>query len=104
MSETTLLLERDEVREVWVTYNELGHPIRAVVLQNVDAIVEANKQALDMAAGKKFGDYNRVASVPLTFLEKTGLQDAINAGDRRFMSKVLNDGDYAGFRTSRGKV
>jgi hypothetical protein len=76
----------------------------AHVEQEVDPIIEANKMWADISSGTRFGDYNRVASVPLTFLEKTGLGDAIDAGDRKYMSKVLNDSDHAGFRTSRGKV
>jgi hypothetical protein len=51
-----------------------------------------------------FGDYRPLASVPLTFFEKTGLGDAVDAGDRRFISKILNDGDHKKFRTSRGDV
>ena len=101
-----LLFENDpEIgRKVWLGYNEKGQFRAAHVEQSVDAIVEQNRQAEIETHGKRFGDYNRVASVPLTFLEKTGLGEAIDARDRKFISKVLNDSDNSGFRTSRGKV
>lgn len=91
-------------RTVWLVFDDKGNMKGAHVEQEVDPIVEANKMYADMTAGRRFGDYNRIASVPLTFLEKTGLDQAIDAGDRRYISKVLNDSDYSGFRTSRGRV
>lgn len=91
-------------RKVYLVFDERGNLRGAHVEQDVDHIVEMNKQALDISSGTRFGDYNRIASVPLTFLERTGLGDAVDAGDRRFISKVLNDSDNSGFRTSRGRV
>lgn len=106
MSETTLLLEDDREigRKVWVTYNELGHPIRALVEQDADAIIEHNRLALDASEGRKFGDYSLASSMPLTLFEKLGMQDAVNAQDRRYISKVLNNSDYSKFRASKGRV
>lgn len=91
-------------RKVYLVFDEKGNMKGAHVEQDVDHIIEMNKVAADISSGTRFGDYNRVASVPLTFLEKTGLGEAVDAGDRRYMSKVLNNSDYAGFRTSRGRV
>lgn len=91
-------------RTVWLIFDDKGQLKGAHVEQDVDAIVEQNRKAEIESHGKRFGDYNRVASVPLTFLEKTGLGDAIDARDRKFISKVLNDSDNSGFRTSRGRV
>lgn len=91
-------------RTVWLVFDDKGNMKGAHVEQEVDAILEANKMWADISAGTRFGDYNRIASVPLTFLEKTGLGDAIDNGDRRYLSRVLNDGDNAKFRTSRGRV
>jgi hypothetical protein len=106
MSDHRVLFEHDpEIgRTVWLVFDDKGNMKGAHVEQEVDAILEANKMWADISAGTRFGDYNRVASVPLTFLEKTGLGDAIDNGDRRYLSKVLNDGDNAKFRTSRGRV
>lgn len=106
MTDKRVLFEHDpEIgRTVWLVFDDKGNMRGAHVEQEVDPILEANKLYADMSAGTRFGDYNRIASVPLTFLEKTGLGDAIDAGDRRYMSKILNDSDNMGFRTSRGKV
>jgi hypothetical protein len=90
-------------RTVWLVFDDKGNLKGAHVEQNIDAILDANAEAAAAQTGS-FGDYNRVASVPLTFLEKTGLGDAIDAGDRGYLSKVLNDRDNYRFRTSRGKV
>jgi hypothetical protein len=91
-------------RKTYLVFDDKGQMKGAHVEQNVDAIIAANAEAEKATHGQPFGDYNRVASVPLTFLEKTGLGDAVDANDKRFISKVLNDPDYSGFRTSRGKV
>ena len=70
----------------------------------VDDVIEANAEAEKASHGRRFGDWNRVASVPVNIMEKTGLDIAVQARDNRFLSKFLNDSDNAKFRTSRGKV
>jgi len=91
-------------RTVWLVFDDKGNLRGAHVEQEADALIEANKIDYERTVGAKFGDWNKAASVPLTFLEKTGLGDAIDAGDRRYLSKVLNDSDNQKFRTSRGRV
>ena len=91
-------------RTVWLVFDDKGNMKGAHVEQDIDAIVKANAEAEKATHGARFGDYNRVASVPLTFIEKTGLDQAIDARDRRYISKILNDGDFQKFRTSRGQV
>lgn len=91
-------------RKVWLGYDERGQFKAAHVVQEVDSILEANAEAEKATQGQRFGDYNRVASIPLTMWEKTGLGDAVDAGDRKYIGKILNDSDYSRFRTSRGKV
>ena len=96
--------DREIGRKVWLGYDDKGQMRAAHVEQEVDDILAANVEAEKASHGVKFGDYNRIASVPLTMWEKTGLGDAIDAGDRKFLSKVLNDSDNKKLRTSRGKV
>jgi hypothetical protein len=96
--------DREIGRKVWLIFDDQGQMKGAHVEQEIDPILEANAEAEKATHGMRFGDYNRIASVPLTFFEKTGLGDAVDAGDRRYISKILNDSDNAGFRTSRGKV
>lgn len=90
-------------RTVWLVFDDKGNLKGAHVEQEIDAILDANAEAEKASCGR-FGDYQRVASVPLTFFEKSGLGDAMDAGDRRYLSKVLNDADNKKFRTSRGRV
>lgn len=91
-------------RTVWLVFDDRGQMKGAHVEQEVDDILDRNAEAEKETYGMRFGDYNRVASVPLTFLEKSGLGDAIDGRDKRYISKVLNDADNAKLRTSRGKV
>lgn len=106
MADHRVLFDHDpEIgRTVWLVFNERGELRGAHVEQEVDAILEANAEEEKATHGIRFGDYQKVASVPLTFLEKSGLGDAIDAGDRRYVSRILNDADNRGFRTSRGRV
>lgn len=103
---TWLLLEDDAElgRKVWVGYDKTGEPKAAHVEQEADPVLDANAEAVKATEGVRFGDYNRVASVPLTFFERKGLGDAIDGGDRAYLSRVLNDSDFSRFRTSRGRV
>lgn len=72
--------------------------------QNVDLILAANVEAEKETHGKRFGDWNRIGSVPLRMVEKTGLDVAVDMRDQKFISKFFNDSDNAKLRTSRGRV
>ena len=91
-------------RTVWLVFDDKGNMKGAHVEQEVDAILDANAEMEKASHGTPFGDYRPLASVPLTFFEKTGIGEAIDAGDRRYLSKILNDADHKKFRTSRGNV
>jgi hypothetical protein len=101
-----VLLEEDHEikRKTYVGYDDQGHPRGAHVEQEVDPILEQNAITRSFNDGRKWGDYKPAASIPLTLFEKLGMQDAISSRDRRYISKVLNDGDYSKLRTSDGKV
>jgi hypothetical protein len=63
-----------------------------------------NGEAEKLTHGQKLPDWNRVASIPLPLLTQTGLDTAIQMGDDKYVSRVLNDSDNSKFRTSRGRV
>lgn len=63
-----------------------------------------NGEAEKATHGQRFGDWNRIASVPLPLMDQLGLDTAVQMGDDKYVSKVLNDPDNSKFRTSRGKV
>jgi hypothetical protein len=101
------LFEHDPLtgRRIYMSLDE-GPPGKTLwrVEIPVDDVIEANAEAEKASHGHRFGDWNRVASVPVNIMEKTGLDIAVQARDNRFLSKFLNDSDNAKFRTSRGKV
>lgn len=92
-------------RKVWMSLDE-GPPGKTLwrVEMPIDGLVDANAEAEKATQGVRLPDWNRVASVPLNILEQTGLDTAIQMGDSRYVSKVLNDSDNSKLRTSRGRV
>lgn len=89
-------------RSTWMTEQDgqyvfrVDMPLNDIFDQNNDAVVES--------IGRKFGDYNRVASIPHHLIYKNGVNDAIQQHDSKWLSKWLNDPDNKKFRTSRGRV
>ena len=92
-------------RKIWFSLDEApeGKTAWRVELP-IDDLIESNAVAERATHGAKLPEWNRVASVPLNIMEKTGLDVAIQSRDDRFLSKFLNDSDHSKFRTSRGKV
>lgn len=72
----------------------------------VSEIVKQNAEARHNSAGNRFGDYTKVASIPLNVLwdDKTGLIKAFDQHDREYLSRWLNDSENRAFRTFEGKV
>jgi len=95
----------DTGRKIWMSLDE-GPPGKTLwrVEMPIDSLIEANAEAEKATHGKRFGDWNRIASVPTNILEQTGLDTAVQMQDDRFLSKWMNDSDNAKFRTSRGRV
>lgn len=89
-------------RSVWMTEQD-GQLVLRVDMP-LDAIFDANQEALAATMGKRFGDYNRVASIPHHLVYQNGVNDAIEQQDGAWLSRWLNDGDNAKFRTSRGRA
>jgi hypothetical protein len=102
-----VLFERDPLtgRRTYFSLDE-GPPGKTLwrIEMPIDGLIESNAEAEKATHGQRFGDWNRVASVPLNIMEKSGLDVAIASRDNKFISKFLNDIDNGKFRTSRGKV
>ena len=92
------------MRKTYIGYDDKGIPRGAHVEQEIDPILKQNALTRSVNQGQKWGDYKPSASIPLTLYEKLGMGDAIKSRDRRYLSKILNDGDYSKLRTSEGKV
>lgn len=69
----------------------------------IGLILDANTRDRAETAGQKFGDFARVASVPIDIWNRE-LDEAHSAGDEAYVNKWLNDGDHAGFRTKEGML
>ena len=98
------LISHDEKlgRTVWA----LDNPDGSTTLRTdykVDPTVEANKAQRNMAQSGWKGDYHQVASIPLNVFYDQ-LAEASKQDDQRFISKWLNDGDNAAWRTKEGRV
>lgn len=98
------LFDHDPVtgRCVWVTYQDDKTIYR--VDMPLDKIFAANNEAAQETNGRRFGDWNRIASVPSHLAYQNGLDDAIEQHDDKFVAKFMNDIDNRKFRTSRGRV
>lgn len=68
-----------------------------------DALIEGNKYALNANAGKRWGDGQVVASIPMNVLYRD-LMPAIEQDDEAYVRRWLNSSDNAAFRTFGGKV
>lgn len=97
------LLGRDDasLTRVWIKWD--GGKAVFRVDQDVTQITDVNTAIRNETTNKGFGDWVRVASVPLSLMEKSGLSDAKANGDDQWISKWLNDGDNRAFRTHEGK-
>lgn len=89
-------------RAVWKMWDgealhiRTDYPTTQLMQENADARAEA--------AGTRMGDMARQASVPLNIYHASGLSEANDQQDRKFISKWLNDSDNAKFRTREARV
>ena len=99
------LLEWDPVtgRSLWSCLE--GNKRHYRIDYPVEQIVEANKaeRAFSEQQGR-FGDWNKVASIPHNVMQSAGLNDALAQHDDAFVRRFINDSDNSAWRTSRGKV
>lgn len=70
----------------------------------VDHILKDNAEARAESHGRRFGEWSRIASVPINMLYEGYLAEAVNAQDKTATSRWLNDGDNRAFRTKEGRV
>ena len=89
-------------RSVWMTLQDEQYVFR--VDMPLDDIFDVNREMEAVSHGQRFGDYNRIASVPHHLVHKTGLADAVRQRDDGFLKRFFNDSDFRKFRTSRGSV
>ncbi|WP_454917434.1 hypothetical protein [Xanthobacter sediminis] len=91
-------------RTVWVMEQDGKTVVRTDM--PVAATLEANAAARNAASDGWSGDWHRVASVPMNLLydANLGLNEAMQQGDGRYLSRWLNDAANRGWRTREGRV
>ena len=71
---------------------------------HVDALLARNAEQRSLAKKDWSGDWHHVASVPMTMLYGGKWSDAHKAGDMDYITKRLNDSEFAKFRTKEGRL
>ncbi|MEQ1519722.1 MAG: hypothetical protein ABL936_00455 [Aestuariivirga sp.] len=71
---------------------------------DVTELLEVNKATFTETKNRKLGDWAPLGRFDDITMQNTNLSRAINEGDRKYVKRVLNDGDLAKFRTSDLKV
>jgi len=88
----------------WYLYNNDNTVTIRKIAHNVDQLLDANQKELNAQLGARWGDGKKVASIPATMFEELGLDRALAEGDKAHFKRIINDGDYAKFRTFRGNI
>jgi hypothetical protein len=70
----------------------------------VEKTLEMNKAEYNAADRGWKGDWVKVASLPHNILHDSGLEEANQQRDQKWISRFLNDPDNRGWRTKPGRV
>lgn len=89
-------------RMLWVAHEDGKVHYRVDYV--IDDLVRSNAEARTDSAGRRHGEWERIASMPLNFFYDSGLAQAMAEGDRKYTAKILNDSDYRAWRTKESKV
>lgn len=88
-------------KSTWVMYD--GEKTHYRMDYPVDNLIKENKMHQNALYGQKWGEGQRVASIPLNvYFEK--LAEASIQKDDKYISKWLNDSDNSAFRVKEGRV
>lgn len=86
----------------WISEDEQGKLVTCDV-SYTGPILDANKQQLNSSAGKRWGDGQVVARIPLDMYFKD-FNKARKNGDTQWVKRFLNDSDNSKLRTFEGKL
>ena len=104
------LVDYDPVSDIseWYLYDDANPQKPKIhmrtIQHNVDAMLDANQAEFNAQLGARWGDGKKVATIPTNVAAALGLDDALAAGDRSFIRKVLNNSDYSKLRTFKGNL
>lgn len=100
--EGVLIVDRADKR-TWVRCDEAGNPVEECTLHYVDPLLEANRVAYNDSFGKRWGDGQVAASIPLDLYFRK-IVPMKKAGDDAAIKRWLNDSDNRAFRTFKGHL
>ena len=98
-------IERDPVTgtEKFFRTNDDGSTT-VYLRQDVTALLEVNKALFHEQANEKMKDWTPLARFDDVTMQKMDISEALKQGDRNYVKRILNDSDFAKFRTSDLKV
>ena len=70
----------------------------------VDNIIRDNEFTRNATAGNRFGDWVKVASIPLNHAYEQNLVRAHTEGDTKFVKRWLNDSSNRAWRSFEGNI
>lgn len=88
----------------WYLYNHDNTVTIRKIAHNVDQLLDANEDEFNAQLNARWGDGKKVASIPPTIFEDLGLDRALQEGDKAYFKRIINDGDFAKFRTFKGNI
>lgn len=97
-----LVVDTPTKRE-WVCELEPGKWQRCTK-EYVDPLLDLNAGLRSHNSGKRWGDGQVVASVPMTQAMNGDMLKAIKGNDQAWLTKFLNDSDNSKYRTFEGKI
>jgi hypothetical protein len=90
------------IKRTW-HYNTETDEATVETSQDITAIIEENKQDFNLQEKhSKYGEWNKVASIPLSIYFKLKQEGKLD--DQAYMKRFLNDPDNRYFRTRPGEV
>lgn len=87
----------------WYMMLDNGNQVIKTEYYAWEAVKAANKADYNASLGKRWGEGQRTASIPLPMFYKF-LGEASRQKDEKYISRWLNDPDHRAFRTFHGKV
>jgi hypothetical protein len=90
-------------KTAWMLLQDDGVTLKVHTVMPVDGMLEENAQMRSMDSGNWAGDMHMVSRMPIHLWQRL-VAPAVQQDDQKYVSKILNDSDYAKFRTKSGRV
>jgi len=94
----------ERISEWWLHSDDAKKITIRRIQHNIDALLNHNATARSQNFGKRWGNGQIVARVPVGLWHDKGLSEAHLCGDSKFVHKFLNDADNGKLRTFEGNL